>query len=316
MSCLGLHQEEWDVRDAEDDSQEMGMKCLPIAKRLGFVSKSRLASQAGDIRLNWKKKLVKPRMGMVADLEEESCGKKTSVLTICRNPSNSENFFSDFSRRPIEPLTPTQIIEQDEDSGSPEISNRAFHFVKESLIECNDSLEADCGQDLERSNSNIIIKISREEEEDGSEPESINNNDQEKMVFENKEDPVELNVINKIAAIKEIDRKLLTMEEKRRKYNEGYGRHRRKVRSPEISSTRKKVPNPRRRRKRERSSSSSSSCSSSSSESDSDSSSDSGSEVARRQVKGGREGGRGEIDLKEKLKHYLNKAKKRRSGKN
>ena len=139
-----------------------------------------------------------------------------------------------------------------------------------------------------------------------------NDNDQEKIVVENKEDPVELNVIDKIAAIKEIDRKLLTMEEKRRKYREGYERNRRKVRSPEISVHRRKVPNSRRRRRRERSSSSSSSCSSSSSETDSDSSSDSGSEEARRAAKGGR----GEIDLKEKLKHYLNKAKKRRSGKN
>lgn len=309
-----VHQEEWDVRDADDDCQEMGGKNVLIANRLGFVSKSRLASQAGDIRLNWKKKLVKPRMGMVADLEEESCGKKTPVLTICRNPTSSENFFSDFSRR-SEPLTrdlsPAQIMEQDEDPGSPEISNRTFHFVKESLIECNDSLEADCGQDLERSNSNIVIKISRGEEEEASEPESINNNEQEKNVVENEEDPLELNVINKIAAIKEIDRKLLTMEEKRRKYREGHERNRRKVRSP-----RRKVPDSRRRRRRERSSSSSSSCSSSSSETDSDSSSDSGSEEARRKVKGGREGGRGEIDLKEKLKHYLNKAKKQRSEKN
>merc|ERR1719228_2849754 len=247
-----VHQEEWDVRDADDDCQEMGGKNVPIANRLGFVSKSRLASQAGDIRLNWKKKLVKPRMGMVADLEEESCGKKTPVVTICRNPTSSENFFSDFREPLTRDVSPAHIMEQDEDSGSPEISNRTFHFVKESLIECNDSLEADCGQDLERSNSNIIIKISRGEEEEGSEPESINNNDQEKNVVENKEDPVELNVINKIAAIKEIDRKLLTMEEKRRKYNEGYERNRRKVRSPEIPSTRRKVPNSRRRRRKEK----------------------------------------------------------------
>ena len=174
-------------------------------------------------------------------------------------------------------------------------------------MECNDSLEADCGQDLEMTNSNIIIKISRGEEEEGSQPELINNNEHEKIVDEDQEEG--LNVINKIAAIKEIDRKLETIEGKNRRLNEGWEPRKEKVRSPE---RRRKQLNTRRRR-RERSWSSSS-CSSSSSETCSDSSSDSdaGAEEAGNKARCRK---RVEIDLKEKLKHYLNRAKKRRSGK-
>ena len=65
-------------------------KYLSVARRVGFISKSRQSSQSEDIRLNWKKKLNKPRLGMVADLEEEACGKKTSILTIVENFSNEE----------------------------------------------------------------------------------------------------------------------------------------------------------------------------------------------------------------------------------
>jgi len=326
MSCTDLTQEdmEWDGREADGEKGEVFEratgtesegKSVPVVKRLGLVSKSRLRSQAGDIRLNWKRKLVKPRMGMVADLEERALGKKTPVLTISRNPSSYENFFNDFSRKSVEPLTRTvvhdvspEMTDLDEDSSSDvEVSDRTFHFVKGSQMECNDSLEADCGQDLEMTNSNIIIKISRGEEEEGSQPELINNNEHEKIVDEDQEEG--LNVINKIAAIKEIDRKLETIEGKNRRLNEGWEPRKEKVRSPE---RRRKQLNTRRRR-RERSWSSSS-CSSSSSETCSDSSSDSDDEAGKAGNKArGRK--RVEIDLKEKLKHYLNRAKKRRSGK-
>ena len=314
MSCTGLSQEdmEWDGREAGGETEEVceratGLesegKSVPVVKRLGLVSKSRLRSQAGDIRLNWKRKLVKPRLGMVADLEERALGKKTPVLTISRNPTSYENFFIDFSRKSVETLTRTVVHE--DSSSDVEVSDRTFHFVKGGQMECNDSLEADCGQDLEMTNSNIIIKISRGE---GSQPELINNNDHEKMVDENQEEG--LNVIKKIAAIKEIDRKLESIEGKSRKLQEGWEPRKKKVRSPK---RRRKQLNTRRRR-RERSSWSSSSCSSSSSETCSDSSSDSdtGAEEAGNKARG-RE--RVEIDLKEKLKHYLNRAKKRRSGK-
>ena len=205
-------------------------KYLSMARRVGFISKSRLSSQSGDIRLNWKKKLNKPRLGMVADLEEEACGKKTSVLTIVENPT-SEEIFPRSNFREHEPLI--RVVTQDISSISEddeEKPRRTFHFISENEFESfnNIPLEEDCGQGLEMDNSNIIIKISQ----DNVDPEALNNNtevfeeeeeDEDNDVPREQEDGGEMTVLDKIAAIKEIDRKLLTIERERtRALRKGY----------------------------------------------------------------------------------------------
>merc|ERR1719397_229374 len=310
------------VRKKTSEPEGSEGRYLSMAKRIGFISKSKLTSRNGDIRLDWNKKLNKPRMGMVADLEEEACGKKNPIQTLVENPLSDESSCDDFNVDPFETLVrtvsqdvsqyiPSSIVrEEDSFSQDEERLNRTFHFVKENEIECNDDLEEDCGHDLDLNNSNILIRIGQDEFE--------HNNNQEMSDDRAEEDLEEMTVLDKIEAIQKIDRKLLTIEKERsRKLKKGYKIQKQRVESPAIAERRG-----RRRRRRVSSSSSSSGSSSSSSETGSDSSSDSEAGnrqrvavPAKRKSTGqslGRNREKKEVDLKEKLKHYLKRAKKRR----
>ena len=300
-------------------------KYLSMAKRVGFISKSRLSSQSGDIRLNWNKKLNKPRLGMVADLEEEARGKKTSILTIVPNSPSEEIYPRRKVREYDEPLI--RVVTQDVSSFSQddeEEPSRTFHFVSENEIEPfnNIPLEEDCGQGLEMDNSNIIIKISQDNTEAHNNNTEMfdaeDNDDGKDDVPAEQADTEEMTVLDKIAAIKEIDRKLLTIERERSRAlrrrlektggsesPERVGRRGREV-------VRSRLGAVRRRKRRRRSSSTSSSSSSSSSQSSSDSSSESEGGQTQSRPAGKlieKDGEKDERDLKEKLKHYLSRAR-------
>ena len=330
MSCVGQEDQDMELDGLEGNVSTPKCERRHARKRKRITGPGREGRKSWLNSKDWKKKLDKPRMGMVADLEEEASGKKNPIIIIAKTTSDPEKVFSNSNFKGESRESLTRTVTQDiantpeQELGSSSLGeencDRIFHFVSGNQMECNDSLEEDCGQDLEMTDANIIIKINQDVESD---LEAINNNDQEEHVDEAPEDLVEMTVINKIAAIKEIDRKLQTIEKERsRKLQRGAKCHKQRTRSPQKPGKREKelVTRSRRRtRRRKRSSSSSNSSSSSSSDSDSDSSSDSGSEAEQKEAsqskqQGEGRSGKGEVDLKEKLRHYLTKANKQRTG--
>merc|ERR1719158_499882 len=66
-----------------------------ISQRLGYLSKRKQESRSEDgisTHLDWSMKLKRPRMGMVADLEEEKRGVKTRVQSLVKDVN--KNFAS------------------------------------------------------------------------------------------------------------------------------------------------------------------------------------------------------------------------------
>jgi len=312
-----------------------------IAHRLGYWTSRRHEDyQARDGLYrdsDWSRKLKRPRMAMVADIEEERAGKKRHTVS----PDEEEE----------EDINLTFVIKQEvrSDVSFPQDKDLVFRVQNEDYEESREDSSSPEPEDLsENNNSNNQYKPQerkfyfRNHQGHNSAPLSENedvvmdvddNNDIEEALYtakDQEEQPEEglsdtkvreeqndfsESVLEKIAALKRIDEKLLNIEKEKgrrlktalnsnsKEHRNYHSTKKRPEHRPLAQSIRKKANS----RSRELSSSSSISSSDSSSSSNEESSSDNEERFKKNASVGEAD------DLRNKLKLYLTKLKKKKS---
>jgi len=268
-----------------------------VSQRLGYWSKKRTSEYRTKDNFSrfsdWSKKLKRPRLGMIADLEEEKLGRKSMKMTIVKD-------FNSNRHSPIKHFN--QVVDFCDENEVEDDSPLVVHLINDRVIHERSPSPTTFKRTFLSSSKKYSSGIDTFEISDkdvrGEEPCSRRfhfktPSEGKSKVAENKhvkhssdttspkvEKPIKVKdtVIEKIAALKEIDKKLLDIErEKRQKLKSGL-KQQKSVKQNSNNSTNSKTQGGRassaRYRNRRVVSSSSSSSSSGSSSSSSSSSSD------------------------------------------
>jgi len=314
-----------------------------IAHRLGYWTSRRHEDYQARDGLSrdsdWSRKLKRPRMAMVADIEEERAGKKRITVS----PKEEED---------EEDINLTFVIKQDVRSevSFPQDKDLVFRVQNEDYEESREDSSSPESEDLsENNNSNNQYKpqerkfyfrnhqghnsASLSEDEEGMMDVDDNNDIEEALytVKDQEEQPKEgpsdtkvreeqndfsESVLEKIAALKRIDEKLLNIEKEKgrrlktalnskSKEHRNYHSTKKRSKHPSVAQSNRKKAN-----SSSRELSSSSSISSSDSSSSSSSNEESSSDNEERFKKNASVGEAD--DLRNKLKLYLTKLKKKK----
>lgn len=331
--------------------QRLSVKERPnkIVNRLGYWTSRRHEDYQAKDGLSrdcdWSMKLKRPRMAMVADLEEERMGKKRQIVTEDIEEEEEEEDFnmnfvikqdvpSEVSSFPLEDELVfkvenenfVEIPEEHTSDGSEDLSDSyySYQFKQETRKFHFTNLKVHTSVSLDEENVDTVdIDMMDEDDKDAGEglavakqpePEELTN----AKVKEEEHNSFSESVLEKIAALKRIDEKLLNIEKEKGKRlktalssssgSKKYGMYQNPRKRLDHSSQSLDQRNRRtgKSRNRDASSSSSSISSSDSSSSSNDESTSENEESVKRNASG-----QEADDLRNKLKQYLTKLKRK-----